>query len=168
MCYPINTDYRADLHQTTFKAKETIKFSQHHSLSSTKIDWWRSKDILFVTDPRTAVLVRAGHIQDAVSKEILYIFRAPNLCHKPLRWRHNGLDGVSNHQPRDCFLNCLFRRRSEKISKLRVTGVCTWNSLVTGEYSPQMASNAENVSIWWRHQAKWNYNHVNYQGAIID
>ena len=23
-----------------------------------------------------------------------------------LRWRHNGGDSVSNHQPRDCLLNC--------------------------------------------------------------
>ena len=30
----------------------------------------------------------------------------------PLRWRHNGLDSVSNHQPHDCLLNRLFRRRS--------------------------------------------------------
>ena len=26
---------------------------------------------------------------------------------KPLQWRHNGRDSVSNHQPHDCFLNCL-------------------------------------------------------------
>ena len=31
-----------------------------------------------------------------------------------LRWRHNGRDSVSNHQPHDCLLNCLFRRRSKK------------------------------------------------------
>ena len=36
-------------------------------------------------------------------------------------------------------------------SKLRVTGLCAGNSPVTGEFSAQMASNAENVSIWWRH-----------------
>ena len=39
-----------------------------------------------------------------------------------LRWRHYGRDGVSNHQPHDCLLNRLFRRRSKKTSKLRVTG----------------------------------------------
>ena len=27
---------------------------------------------------------------------------------------------------------------------------------VTGEFPAQMASNAENVSIWWRHRVKWN------------
>ena len=42
-----------------------------------------------------------------------------------LHWRHNERDGVSN-QPHDCLLNCLFRRRSKKTPKLRVTGLCRW------------------------------------------
>ena len=41
----------------------------------------------------------------------------------PLRWRHNGRDGVSNHQPHHCLLNRVFRRRSKITSKLRVTGL---------------------------------------------
>ena len=73
-----------------------------------------------------------------------------NLINEP-HWRHNKRDGVSNHQPHDCFLNCLFRRRSKKISKLCVTGLCKGNSPVTDEFPIQRASNAENVSIWWRH-----------------
>ena len=68
-----------------------------------------------------------------------------------LRWRHNELDGVSDHQPHDCLLNRLFGRRSKKTSKLRVTGLCARNSPGTGEFPAQMDSNAENVSIWWRH-----------------
>ena len=48
-------------------------------------------------------------------------------------------------------LNHLFRHKSKKTSKLRVTGLCARNSPVTGEFPAQMASNAENVSIWWRH-----------------
>ena len=59
--------------------------------------------------------------------------------HLPLWWRHNGHDSISNHQPYDCLLNSLFRSRWKKTSKLRVTGICA------------MASNAENVSIWWHH-----------------
>ena len=43
------------------------------------------------------------------------------------------------------------RRRSKKTPKLRVTGLCEGNSPVTGEFPAQRASNAENVSIWWRH-----------------
>ena len=38
-----------------------------------------------------------------------------------------------------------------KKSKLRVTGLCVGNSPGTVEFPTQMASNAENVSIWWRH-----------------
>ena len=71
-----------------------------------------------------------------------------------LQWRHNGLDSVSNHQPHDCFLNRLFRRRSKKTSQLHVTGLCAGNSPGTCEFPTQMASYAENVSIWWRHHVK--------------
>ena len=47
---------------------------------------------------------------------------------KALHWRHNDHDGVSNHQPHGCLLNRLFRHRSKKTSKLRVTGLCVGNS----------------------------------------
>ena len=68
-----------------------------------------------------------------------------------LRSRRNGHGGVSNHQPHHCLLNRLFGCRSKKTSKLCVTGLCAGNSPGTGEFPAQMASNAENVSIWWRH-----------------
>ena len=77
-----------------------------------------------------------------------------NRSHKKnysLQWCHNGHNGVSNHQPHRCLLNRLFRRRPKKTSKLRVTGLCAGNSLVTGEFPAHRASNAENVSIWWLH-----------------
>ena len=70
---------------------------------------------------------------------------------RTLRWRHNERDSVPNHQPHDCLFNRLFRRRSKITSKLRVTGLCAGNSPGTGEFPAQMASYAENVSIWWRH-----------------
>ena len=41
-----------------------------------------------------------------------------------LQLRHNERDGVSNHRRFDCLLNRLFRCRSKKTSKLRVTGLC--------------------------------------------
>ena len=44
--------------------------------------------------------------------------------------------------------------QKQKISKLRVTGLCAGNSPVTSELSAQMASSAENVPIWLRHHAK--------------
>ena len=81
---------------------------------------------------------------------------------EPLRWRHNEIDGDSNHQPHDCLLN---RSPADKnTSKLRVTGFCVGNSPVNGEFPAQKARNAENVSIWWRHHdvskaVEW-YNHM--------
>ena len=70
---------------------------------------------------------------------------------KGLQWRHNRQDDVSKYRPHDCLLNRLFKRRSKKASKLRATGLCAGNSPGTGEFPAQRASNAENVSIWWRH-----------------
>ena len=52
-----------------------------------------------------------------------------------LQWRHNGCDGVSNHQPHRCLLNSLFSCRSKKTSKLRVTGLCAGNSPVSSPLS---------------------------------
>ena len=73
--------------------------------------------------------------------------RSPGILHgadciRTLQWRHNERDGISNHQPRDCLLNHLFRCRSKKTwklhdlktSKLPVTGLCEGNSPVTVEF----------------------------------
>ena len=51
---------------------------------------------------------------------------------------------------------------ADQRKQLRVTGLCAGNSLGTGEFPAQMASYAENVSIWWRHHA------MNIQSAGTD
>ena len=67
-----------------------------------------------------------------------------------LQWRHNEPDGVSNHQFHDCLLNRLFRRRSKKTSKLRVTafvrGIHRWpvNSPTKGQWRGKCF-----VIMWW-------------------
>ena len=65
-----------------------------------------------------------------------------------LQWRDNERNSVSNHQTRHCLLNRLFKASRH------------WplwgESPLTGEFPAQMASNAENVTISWRH-------HVNFQ-----
>ena len=48
-------------------------------------------------------------------------------------------------------LICLFSHRWKNTSKLHVTGLCVGNSPATGEFPAQRDSDAENVSIWWRH-----------------
>ena len=47
--------------------------------------------------------------------------------------------------------------RPKKTPKFRITGLCEGNSPVTGEFPAQKASNAENVSIWWRHHESVNW-----------
>ena len=96
----------------------------------------------------------AGWISKIINS-LQITYKYPTGAHPriPLRWRHNGRASVSNHQPHDCLLNRLFRRRSKKTSKLRVTGLCVGNSPGTGEFPTQRPSNAGNVSNWWRHHA---------------
>ena len=91
------------------------------------------------------------------------------------QWLHNERSGISNHRCLDCLLNHLLRRRSKKTSKLPITGLCEGNPPVTGGFPSQMASNAENVSIWWRrhefatwwklqgaHQIVWNLSQTQF------
>ena len=63
----------------------------------------------------------------------------------------HGHHGVSNYQELHCLFYRLFRCTSKKTSKLRLTGFCEGNPPATGGFPSQRASNAENVSISWRH-----------------
>ena len=60
----------------------------------------------------------------------MYSFNPTSLFPKSLtlRWRHNDYDCGSYYQPHGCLLKRLFRRKSKKTSKLRVTGLCVGNS----------------------------------------
>ena len=76
-----------------------------------------------------------------------------------------------NHQLHDCLLKRLSRRRLNKTWKLRVTGLCVGNSPVTGEFPAQRASNAEYVSIWWRHHVticRQNYEWQKHDISLTD
>ena len=68
-----------------------------------------------------------------------------------LQWHYNKRNGISNHQPHDGLLNRLFKVQiKENIKALRQWPLCG-EFTMTGEFPAQRASNAENVSIWWRH-----------------
>ena len=82
------------------------------------------------------------------------VFIATGPSKLSLQWCQYEHDDVSYHRRLLCLLNCRFRHRSKKTSKLRVTGLTAGNSPVTGEFPRQRASNAENVSIWWRHHVR--------------
>ena len=44
--------------------------------------------------------------------------------------------------------------------------LCAGNSPVTGEFPAQKASNAENVSIWWRHRVMLTLHYIPYHWCI--
>ena len=78
------------------------------------------------------------------------------VCINSLQWRHNERGGISDHQPRDCLLDRLFRCRSKKTSKVHVTGLCTGSSEVTGEFPHQGAVTRkmfpfDDVIMFWTH-----------------
>ena len=61
---------------------------------------------LIYTDPNVVVPVLADVLAPSGA-------RSTTDTMLPLQWRHNGRDGVSNHQPHDCLLNRVNRRRSK-------------------------------------------------------
>ena len=76
-----------------------------------------------------------------------------------LQWRHNERDGVPNHRPHECLFNRLFRRRSKKTSKLRVTGLCAGNPPVTSLTNATWRCR-KNFSQWerrfnWKLRCHW-------------
>ena len=117
-------------------------------LSNELWDLW--DDSIGSTHKRELIILNVLHMELAQPS----FLRLRAYCGISLQWRHNGHYDVSNHQPHDCLLNRLFRRRSKKTSKLLVTGLFVGNSPVTGEFPTQMASNVANASIWWRHHVE--------------
>ena len=65
----------------------------------------------------------AFHVCIIILRDMRYVFPWTIVCTHYTDVRHNDHDGVSNHQPHGCLLNRLFRRRSKKTPKLRVTGL---------------------------------------------
>ena len=65
----------------------------------------------------------------------------------------NRLTSNQVHQLKICnnVSSGIDQRKHQSSSSPRL--LCAVNSPVTGEFPAQMASNAENVSIWWRHHA---------------
>ena len=101
----------------------------------------------------------------------------------PLQWRHNGHDGISNHQPHDCLLNRLFRRRSKKTSNSALPvfvrgshwsavksphkGPLTWKMFTF--YDAIMASvvwSCHSILDWYCQSVSMNQQSVNFSRVI--
>ena len=81
--------------------------------------WWpNSPSLFYLWTPCSLMLIYDNSTQSLLK------------CLRPIQWCHNEREGISNHQPYDCLLNRLFRSRSIKTSKFRVTGLCAENSPV--------------------------------------
>ena len=74
-----------------------------------------------------------------------------------LQWRHIGRDSVSYHQPHNCVHNRLFRRRSQKTSKLRDRWPVR-NGQLRGKCFHLMTSSWKNT--WW-------YNPIRLSSTLI-
>ena len=136
---------------------------------------WQLRTFTLSPGVLNANIFYAQLIDKAEYLNILRATKRRNRHRDTLKWRHNNRDGVSNQRRYDCLLNHLFRHRSNKTLKLRVTGHYAGNSLVTGEFPAQRASNAENISIWWRHHEivplyyfKQSYHHKKLTIEIVD
>ena len=75
---------------------------------------------------------------------MMYHRDCPGYVIQAIPWRHNERDGVSNHQPHDCLRNRLFKWRSKKTPKLRITGLCAHKGPVTREMFP-----FDDVNVKW-------------------
>ena len=76
-----------------------------------------------------------------------------------LQWRHNECDGVPINWRLDCSLNRSFRWRLKNQSSTSVAllrGIHRW--LV--DSPSQRASNAGNLTIWWRHDVILAFHYI--------
>ena len=80
------------LSQPTIVNEDNVRLSKWRLLTAVAVK--RKHNAIFITWHPGAVSIR--NLQNS------------------LQWRHNGHNGVLNHQPHDCLLNRLFRRRSKK------------------------------------------------------
>ena len=103
------------------------------------------------------------------------IFKWLNFDRESLRWRHNGRDCVSNHQPYDCLFNRLFRRGSKKNSPGPGNSPRNWHVtrkmspfddvIMAGADFPPCSLDDEASS----HMVYWFINHyVNIHNRILD
>ena len=90
--------------------------------------WHRKFDVEPISFKADFALVPSPLHNHAYVNACIQWFCCSQFSTCPLQWCHNEHDGVSNHQPHDCLPKRLFRRKSKKTSKLRVTGLCVGNS----------------------------------------
>ena len=99
-------------------------------------DWKRNSQIANI-----ARWLRDSWLQATSSNAYIGVVQqVPNYHPITVQWRHNKRDGRLKSPASRLFPNRIFRRRSKKTSKLRVTGLCAGNSPVTGEFNTSVSA----------------------------
>ena len=134
----VNTDFDQSL-------SDSSPHSWAKILYALTTDWWMKRQTLRKQSLREFRICEA-FLQVNVSKRSLrpWKLHLPHSCFtddrvikRSLQWQHNERNGASK------FLSRLFRRRSKKTSKLRVTGLCEGNLPATSGFPSQRVSNME-------------------------
>ena len=129
------------------RSREISKTRDGWLKSSNRFEIWQPFRLLYAKllgNMNTLIDTHARSYETLGDSWIWHFFRS-------LQWRHNGRDGVSNHEPPDCLLTRLFRHKDKKnIEAPRHWPLCGKFTGI-GEFPAQMARNAEKVFIWWRH-----------------
>ena len=97
-------------------------------------------------------MLRTGHTD--------HVNRRYGIKSDTLQWRQNEPDGV----PIVCSTVWSGADQLKKTPKLRAAGLCQGNPPITAGFPWQRASNAVNVSIWWRHHDTMNYGNLCREG----
>ena len=92
------------------------------------ISWILKNKFQWNIDSDINIFIQENVFQNVVFEMAINFIGFNGLRNEPLalitlQGRHNGHDGVLNHQPHHCLFNRLFRHRSKKTSKLGVTGL---------------------------------------------
>ena len=123
------------------------------------VNWGKKsklKSMLVNTYFQTLRPIICQHSQPMRSYILLSLFSIKDIKIDPYRWLLQYSDVImgamaSHGEHHECLLNRSFRRRSKKQTKPPRHWPLCGEFTVTGEFPAQMASNAENCSIWWRH-----------------
>ena len=118
-----------------FQPPEYISTTRNPDIRIIYTSLWTDINVLS-TLSASQINLNVSNVLHVIRNRIAFCIALPVLL-SMLQWRHNTHDGVSNHRRLDCSLNCLFRRRSTKTSKFRVTGLCEGKQPVTGRFISQ-------------------------------
>ena len=100
-------------------------------------------------------------------KPVMYVYISVTKVVLTLQRRHDEPDGVSNDGRLYCLLNRLFKRRSNKISKLRVTGLCIISPIIFDHgltLIPAWISNYIHYKVW----DAITHPFLNFYGATVE